>query len=112
MEMKVQFRDCVLESDLARVERGGHVRSLTPQTLRILDHLIRNRHRVVGKDELIAKVWGDRIISDASLSTAIKEVRQAIGDNGRTQHTIKTMHGHGFRFVADVNADAEPQDAR
>ncbi|WP_163025834.1 winged helix-turn-helix domain-containing tetratricopeptide repeat protein [Chachezhania antarctica] len=110
--MKVQFRDCVLESDLARVERGGHVRSLTPQTLRILDHLIRNRHRVVGKDELIAKVWGDRIISDASLSTAIKEVRQAIGDNGRTQHTIKTMHGHGFRFVADVNADAEPQEAR
>ncbi len=105
--MKVQFRDCEIDSDLAQIHQGGETRPLTPQTLRVLDHLIRNRHRVVGKDELISKVWGDRIISDASLSTAIKETRHAVGDDGRTQHTIKTHHGHGFRFVAEVHSDTQ-----
>ena len=80
--MKMQFRDCVIDSDLAQIESGGQTNGLTPQTLRLLNHLIRNRHRVVSKDELISKVWGDRIISDASLSTAIKETRQAWATTG------------------------------
>lgn len=114
--MKTQFRDCEIDNDLAQIRQGGEVRTLTPQTMRLLDHLICNRHRVVSKDELIAKVWGDRIISDASLSTAIKETRLAVGDDGRSQHTIKTVHGHGFRFVAEIQtestANAETGDAR
>ncbi len=112
----MQFRDCVIDSDLAQLDRAGEIRALTPQTLRLLDHLIRNRHRVVSKDELISEVWGDRIVSDASLSTAIKETRQAVGDDGRAQHTIKTVHGHGFRFVAEIDpeesAAATPAETR
>jgi TolB-like protein len=43
-------------------------------------------------------------VSDAALSSHIKAIRQAIGDDGTAQHTIATVHGRGFRFVRPLNA--------
>ena len=110
--MKVTFDDCTLDTDRFQVERGGGAVSLTPQTAKILDILIRNRDRVVTKDELVAAVWDDRIITDATLSTALKETRQVVGDTGRAQRVIRTVHGHGFQFVATIKAapSAQPDD--
>ncbi|KIC24102.1 winged helix-turn-helix domain-containing protein [Leisingera sp. ANG-M6] len=106
--MKFTFNDCELDTGLFQISRGGVRQSLTPQTLQLLEYLIRNRDRVVLKDDLAGAVWDGRFITDATLSTAIKEARQAVGDNGRDQHTIRTIHGKGFRFVAPV---AEPARA-
>ncbi|MCG7625186.1 winged helix-turn-helix domain-containing tetratricopeptide repeat protein [Epibacterium sp. Ofav1-8] len=108
--MIIKFNNCVFDPNLARIQRDDVSHPLTPQTMRILKALIGNRHRVLTKDELVRLVWGDRIVSDASLSTAIKEARLAVGDSGREQHTIKTLHGHGFRFVADVLPDDGAED--
>lgn len=72
--------------------------------LELLLLLVENRDRMLGKDEILARVWDGRIVSDSALSTAIKATRQAIGDDGRRQGMIETRHGHGFRFRAPVEA--------
>ena len=106
--MKVIFDDCTIDTDRFQVERRGQTVSLTPQTAKILDILIRNRDRVVTKDELAAEVWDDRIITDATLSTALKKTRQIVGDTGRAQNIIRTIHGRGFQFVAAVDPQPGP----
>lgn len=73
-----------------------------PQVLSLLVHLIRNRDRMVEKDEIAQAVWNGRAVSDASIASRIRSARQAVGDNGTSQSVIRTLHGRGFRFVADV----------
>ena len=70
--------------------------------LALLILLIRNRARMVSKDEIAEHVWQGRIVSDASISSRIRSAREAVCDDGQLQTTIHTVHGKGFRFVADV----------
>jgi DNA-binding winged helix-turn-helix (wHTH) protein len=90
--------------DPARREltRAGAFQALQPQVLDLLLDLIEHRERVVSRDELIERIWHGRIVADATLSSRIKSARQAIGDNGRDQALIRTVHGRGFRFVSSV----------
>ena len=74
-----------------------------PQVFDVLVHLLAHRTRVVPKEELLDIVWGDRFVSESALTTRIKQARQAVGDNGQAQRVIKTVHGRGYRFVADVD---------
>jgi TolB-like protein len=76
-----------------------------PQVLDLLFYLIRNRERVVSKDDLIAQVWNGRIVSDSTLTSRITAVRKAIGDNGEDQRLIRTVARKGLRFVGDVRED-------
>src|SRR5580692_277755 len=94
------------ELDLATVElRGkGEARSLEPQVFALLALLVENHARLVSKDEIIEKVWDGRIVSDAAVASRVKSARQALGDDGQSQRFIKTIHGQGFRFVAEVRA--------
>ena len=68
----------------------------------LLDYLIRNRERVVSKDDLIKAIWDGRIVSDAALTTRVNVARSAIGDSGEEQRLIKTLPRKGFRFVGTV----------
>ena len=76
--------------------------SIAPQVFDLLDYLIRNRERVVSKDDLINAIWNGRIVSDAALTTRLNAARGAIGDSGEQQRLIKTLPRKGFRFVGDV----------
>jgi DNA-binding winged helix-turn-helix (wHTH) protein len=78
---------------------------LERQVFDVLRHLIVNRHRVVPKVELLDEVWGDRFVSESALTSRIKAARRAIGDDGRAQHSIRTVHGIGYRFVAEVSVE-------
>ena len=102
----LDFRFADFEIDLARQElrRSGAAVSVEPQVFDLLVHLIRNRDRIVSKDELIKAIWQGRIISEAAFSSCISAVRRAIGDDGKTQTFIRTHHKRGFRFVGDVDA--------
>jgi TolB-like protein len=93
------------ELDPARVELrvGGVAATIEPQVFALLMLLIENRDRMVSKDEIVAHVWNGRFISDAAIASRIKSARQALGDDGRTQRYIRTIHGQGFRFLADVS---------
>ena len=60
---------------------------------------------MVAKTELLDSVWGDRFVSESALTTQIKELRRAVGDTGRDQRIVRTVHGRGYMFVAAVEDD-------
>ena len=102
------------ELDMARVElrEGDKTRNLEPQVFALLALLVENRERLVSKDEIIDKVWDGRIVSDAAVASRIKSARQALGDDGKSQRFIRTIHGQGYRFIASARASRgiEPID--
>jgi len=75
----------------------------------LLTYLIENHDRAVGKDELLDKIWTGRITTEAALTRAIMKARKAVGDDAHSQLVIKTLHGHGYRFVAQLQS---VEDAR
>jgi TolB-like protein/class 3 adenylate cyclase len=108
------FRDFELDTALFELRQGGERIPLEPQVFDLLVFLARNARRTVTKEEIFAEIWGNRIVSDAALSSQIKAARRAVGDDGAAQHTIATVHGRGFRFVAPIGSAgagpaAEPQ---
>jgi TolB-like protein len=98
------YRFGTFELDLARVElrADGELRGLEPQVFALLALLIENRERLISKEEIVEKVWDGRSVSDGAIASRIKSVRKALGDDGKNQRYIKTIHGKGFRFVADA----------
>ena len=123
--LKGQLRECSLryffehyafDTDRRELRRGPDVVSTTPQVFDLLDYLIRNRERVVSKDDLIKAIWNGRSVSDAALTTRLNAARGAIGDSGEEQRFIKTLPRKGFRFVGQVRearkvAGLNPGDA-
>ena len=103
------FSDCELDLDRFELRRAGQVRPVEPQVFDLLAVLIRERRRVVPKEELLDTVWGNRFVSESALTSRVKAARQAIGDDGRSQHLIRTAHGRGYQFVAPVS-EAAPSD--
>ncbi len=98
------YRFGTFELDTAKAElRAADAHCpVEPQVLALLTLLVENRERLVSRDELLDKVWHGRIVSDAALASRIKSARQALGDDGQSQRFIRTIHGQGFRFVAEV----------
>ena len=96
------FADVEIDRDRYEVRRGGEVVAVEPQVFDVLAYLLDHRDRVVTKDELLDAVWGDRFVSESALTSRIKSVRQAVGDDGRRQSVIRTVHGRGYEFVAPV----------
>src|SRR5262249_56098448 len=88
---------------------GGGAVSVEPQVFDLLGYLIKNRDRVASKDDLIAAVWGGRIVSESALTTRINEARCAIGDSGAEQRLIRTLARKGLRFVGTVREEAMPE---
>ncbi|MFP5255834.1 MAG: winged helix-turn-helix domain-containing protein [Acidimicrobiia bacterium] len=100
--MRVRFADVVLDARAMELWRAGERVPVEPQVMEVLTYLVAHRDRVVPKTELLDQVWGDRFVSESALSSRIKSARQAIGDNGREQRLIRTVHARGFRFVGEV----------
>ncbi len=96
------FTGCELDTDTYELRRDGNVVRVEPQVFDVLVHLIEHRDRVVAKEELLDEVWKTRFVTESTLTTRIKEVRRAVGDDGRLQRVVRTVHGRGYRFVADV----------
>ena len=94
------------ELDLATVElrEGDKTRPMEPQVFALLALLVENRERLVSKDEIIEKVWDGRIVSDAAITSRVKSARHALGDDGKSQRFIRTIHGQGYRFIASAKA--------
>jgi DNA-binding winged helix-turn-helix (wHTH) protein/pimeloyl-ACP methyl ester carboxylesterase len=96
------FGEFVLDPGRRELRSGRKVFAVEPQVFDLLEFLIRNRARVVSKDDLLAAVWDGRIVSDSAIASRINAVRQAIGDDGREQRLIRTIPRKGFRFVGEV----------
>ncbi len=105
--MLYSFEDFSLDTARRELRRGSAPVSLQRQVFDVLEYLIRNRERVVSKDDLLAAVWNGRIVSESTLFTRINAARTAIGDRGEEQRLIRTTHGKGFRFVGAVREKEE-----
>ena len=81
---------------------------MEPRTFDVLCYLVEHADRVVPKEELLEQVWGDQFVGDSALSTRVKHARAAVGDDGRSQRVIKTVHRVGYRFVGDVTVRGRP----
>jgi TolB-like protein len=109
--LRYLFEEYAFDTDRRELHRGADAVSVAPQVFDLLDYLIRNRERVVSKDDLINAIWNGRSVSDAALTTRLNAARSAIGDSGDEQRLIKTMPRKGFRFVGTVREAQRPAGA-
>ncbi len=100
--MQFLFDNYVLDTDRLELRRGSEPVAVEPQVFDLLVFMVQNRHGVVTKDDLIASVWGGRIVSESTLTSRINAARNAIGDSGKEQRLIRTVPRKGIRFVGDV----------
>src|SRR6516162_532252 len=110
-EMRFVFEDYVLDTERRELRRGAALLSMEPQVFDLLEFVVRNRDRVVSKDDLLASVWGGRIVSESTIASRINAARRIIGDSGEEQRLIRTIIGKGVRFVGTVREQqtvAEP----
>jgi TolB-like protein len=106
------FRFDTFELDTQRREltSAGKLIAVEPQVFDLLEYLVRNRDRVVTKDDIIASVWNGRFVSESTLTSRINSARNAVGDDGLAQRLIRTMRRRGLRFVGIVSEQAIPSE--
>jgi DNA-binding winged helix-turn-helix (wHTH) protein/pimeloyl-ACP methyl ester carboxylesterase len=101
------FQNHSVDLNRRELRRDGELVGIEPQVFDLIVYLVQNRNRVVSKDDLIAGVWGGRIVSDSTLTSRINAARKALGDSGDEQRFIKTIPRKGIRFVSDVREDVQ-----
>jgi TolB-like protein/cytochrome c-type biogenesis protein CcmH/NrfG len=112
--MILSFSDCEIDVERRELRRARMPVHVEPQVFDLLVFLAQNRERVISKDDLMASVWGGRIVSDSTLTSRINAARKAIGDSGAGQKLIRTVPRKGLRFVGAVRAQpaaVKPADA-
>jgi DNA-binding winged helix-turn-helix (wHTH) protein/Flp pilus assembly protein TadD len=99
------FDDVVVDRDNFCLRKLDQERTLTPRAFDVLVYLIEHRGRVVEKQELFEQIWKESFVTDYALARAIKEIRQALGDDAGAPRYIETVHKRGYRFIAELKAD-------
>src|ERR1043165_6399877 len=97
-----RFEDFELDSTRRLLLKAGSVLQLTPKAFDTLLVLVRNRGRVVEKDELMQAVWPDTIVEETNLAHNISALRKILGQKGGDNRFIITTPGPGYSFVAEV----------
>lgn len=105
--MQFLFADHTLDTGCRELRRGSTPIAVEPQVFDLLTYVVQNRNRVVSKDDLLASVWGGRIVSDSTIASRINAARKAVGDSGEEQRLIRTIARKGIRFVGAVRARPE-----
>jgi DNA-binding winged helix-turn-helix (wHTH) protein len=95
-----RFGDCELDLRWRELRRGGSAVTIQPKVFDLIAYLAEHRDRAVGKDELQGAIWPGVLVTETSLTQAVRKARLALGDEGSQQSVIRTVHGHGYRFVA------------
>jgi TolB-like protein len=103
--MRYRFDEYLVDPGRYELHRKDVVQPVEPLVFDLILFFVRNPNRVVGRDEVIEAVWSGRAISDATISSAVKSARRALGDNGDNQSYIRTVRGRGFEFRGEVAVD-------
>jgi DNA-binding winged helix-turn-helix (wHTH) protein len=101
---RLRFSHYLIDLAARELRDDGRLLQLSPKIFDCIAYLIENRERAVGRDELMAAVWGRADTADTQLGQAMLKARRALGDSGDAQHTIRTVAGFGYRWVANVHA--------
>jgi TolB-like protein/Tfp pilus assembly protein PilF len=100
--MRYAFGGFQLDTEARTLERSGREIHVQARVLDLIVYLIERRERVVPNRELLDALWADVSVGPGALSRAVQKARQALGDDGEHQAMLRTEHGRGFRFVAEV----------
>jgi len=98
-----QFNQITLDTAQYRLCLAGSPVSVEPQVFDLLVYLLENRDRVVTRGELLENLWKGKVVTDSALGARIKDARKSVGDSGDRQEIIKTFHGRGYQFIAEVS---------
>src|SRR5713226_10494745 len=101
-DVQFVFDNYTLDADRRELRCGSDSVAVQPQVFDLLVYLVQNRDRVVSKNDLIASVWGGRMVSESALTSRINAARKAVGDSGEDQKLIRTIARKGLRFVGTV----------
>jgi DNA-binding winged helix-turn-helix (wHTH) protein/tetratricopeptide (TPR) repeat protein len=104
----LRFGEFELDVPGRELRRDGEQVELQPRVFALLAYLAEHRDRAVSKDELQEKVWAGVVVTEASLTRAVMKLRQALGDDAGAPSAVKTIHGHGYRFVAAITGTGVP----
>src|SRR5436190_13567595 len=106
MAEEIVFGPFRLDRRNARFMRDGQSIALTPKAFDVLAYLAGRANQLVTKKELLAAIWPDVVVSDASVKVCILEIRKALGEKSATAKYIQTVHRRGYRFIGQTNAPA------
>lgn len=107
--MRLLFGDCTFDRDRRELTRHGTVVHAGPKLLGLLELLIDARPRALTKDEIHKTLWVGTFVSDGTLTSLVAELRDAIGDEARAPHFVRTIHGYGYNFCGEVALEARPE---
>ena len=96
------FGDCSVDPAARELRRRGELLVVSPKVFDCIAYLLQHRARAVGRDELIAAVWGRVDVSDTLLGQTVLKARRAIGDTGDEQCMIRTVPRFGYHWVAPL----------
>lgn len=105
-----RFGGCTVDTSRRELRSDGVPVDVQPRVFDLLVYLLENHDRAVGKDELQDAVWPGMFITETALTRAVMKARKAVGDDAGRQDIIKTVHGHGYRFIAELTPES-PQPA-
>src|SRR5262245_46164438 len=97
-----RFGEFTLDTDQRVLLREGRALPLTPKVFDMLLVLVENNGRIVGKDELMNRLWPDTFVEETNLTFNIKQLRKSLGDDARCPLYIETVARRGYRFIANV----------
>jgi DNA-binding winged helix-turn-helix (wHTH) protein/tetratricopeptide (TPR) repeat protein len=101
-----RFGDCTIDPSARELRSRGALATLSPKVFDVLVYLVEHRDRAVGRDELIAAVWGKLDVTDTLLGQTVLKARRAVGDSGNGQNVIRTIPRFGYRWVADIEVES------
>lgn len=105
------FGDYTLDTYRYELRRAGTLQRIEPKVFDLLAYLMQQRDRVIIKEELLERLWPNQTVSASALTYCVRAARLAIGDNGRVQQAIKTVHGRGYRFITALKQQPDEQDS-
>jgi DNA-binding winged helix-turn-helix (wHTH) protein len=109
--MRVCFGDCTFDSETRELLREGKTVHLSPKAFRLLECLLENRPRALSKADLQERIWPNTFVSEANLASLAAEIREAIGEEGRSAHHVRTVYGFGYAFSGEADEAPRPTSA-
>ena len=85
-----------------------HALRLKAKALAVLRYRVEHPDRLIAKQELLTAVWPGVVVSEWVLTTNVRQLRRALGDDKHTPRFIATVHGQGYRFIAPVTTGPQP----
>jgi DNA-binding winged helix-turn-helix (wHTH) protein len=103
----VRFAEFTFDADTRQLIKSGRAVHLSPKAFELLLILIDERPKAVSKADLQSKLWPDAFVTEANLPGLAKEIRRALGDDPRRPRFLRTLHGFGYAFAAEVDLHSE-----